>query len=212
MPKTQNFLRSRIFIAIIGLVAILIAFRIALPHYILNYVNRTLKQMEDYKGHVRDIRVHLWRGAYEIIELKLVKTTGDVPVPLINVKRIDLSVQWSELIHGAAVGRMTFIEPQLNIFTNFKVVNWKEDIKNPLKLAWKAIVGAVATILKNKPTGRIATNVPIKGNFEKKDVDYWIAIGNLLRNAFIQAIRPGFQAGPVGSKKSEEGTQKSKGK
>jgi hypothetical protein len=45
----------------------------------------------------------LWRGAYQIGDLHIFKQNGDIPVPFFSARKIDLSLQWSELIHGSMV-------------------------------------------------------------------------------------------------------------
>lgn len=99
------------------------------------------------------------------------------------------------------------------LFKNMKVFDLKKDSKNPFKAIWEAIVGAAAKILESKRTGRVATEIPIRGNYHDKNIDYWAAIGNLLRNAFIEAIRPGFEGITEGvlpgeNKKKDKGTKK----
>jgi hypothetical protein len=42
------------------------------------------------------------------------KRTGDIPVPLFDVRRIDFAIQWSALLHGRIVGRMLLDQPELN--------------------------------------------------------------------------------------------------
>jgi hypothetical protein len=58
--------------------------------------------------------VHLWRGAYSIEDIRLVKTTGNVPVPLFASKRLDLAIEWPALMSGKIVGRVAIEEPELN--------------------------------------------------------------------------------------------------
>ena len=36
--------------------------------------------------------MHLWRGAYTIDDVRLIKTTGNVPIPLFSAKRVDFAV------------------------------------------------------------------------------------------------------------------------
>ncbi|SDC94304.1 AsmA family protein [Williamwhitmania taraxaci] len=55
---------------------------------------------------------------------------------------------------------------------------------------WEGIVGTAAVILKNPEEGQIATKIPMEGNLEKTTVNTWYAALGLLRNAFIQAIKP----------------------
>ncbi len=349
MYRVGSILTSRITIAVLVIIAALVAFRIALPHLVLDYVNRSLDSMEGYQGHVQDIDLHLWRGAFDVHGLAVEKTGGTIPVPFLDVARIESSIQWSEILNGAYVGEIVLHQPELNfvagptddtsqtevpatwievtgdllpfsinqlemrdgivhyrdfhsdpeidvsmeklylvasnlrnsrsvgqskfatatlynlpdegdpklevslnldtfaqdptfdmnfalndlaltrlndflraygnfdvesgtftiyseivaqqgsyegyvkpLFEDLKVVDWKED-QDPLELAWETIVGGAASILENKPTGRVATRIPIEGDFEEQEVDYWAAVINLLRNAFIQAIRPAFE-------------------
>src|SRR5207237_1314919 len=58
--------------------------------------------------------MHLWRGAYQIHHVEVVKTTGHVPVPLFSAPLIDLSVQWRALFDGAFVGNIDFFDPKMN--------------------------------------------------------------------------------------------------
>jgi len=56
-----------------------------------------------------------WRGAYQINGLKIVKTSGKVPVPLLDAPLIDLSVSWHSLWYDrAVVAEVTFVRPELN--------------------------------------------------------------------------------------------------
>ncbi len=81
-----------------------------------------------------------------------------------------------------------YVKPLLE---NLKVASWHKDKKNPAKLLWESIVGAVTGLVKNKPEDRLATKIPISGTFDKPSPDIWAAIGNLLRNGFVRAIMPG---------------------
>src|SRR5438552_14901605 len=71
-------------IALGVLAVLLVALRLALPHFVKNYVNRTLSEIPGYRGRVGDIDIALWRGAYTIHGLDLVKTDGKVPVPFFS--------------------------------------------------------------------------------------------------------------------------------
>jgi hypothetical protein len=66
--------------ALIVLAVGVIGLRLALPHVVRNYVNRTLSKIPDYRGEVGDIDIH-WRGAYTIHDANVVRTSGKVPVP-----------------------------------------------------------------------------------------------------------------------------------
>src|SRR4051812_42921684 len=69
-------------VAFLFIIVLLVIGRLMLPWALRSYVNRTLDQNPLYDGKIGDIDVHLWRGAYSIQDVRLVKTTGNVPVPL----------------------------------------------------------------------------------------------------------------------------------
>ncbi|HEV2696240.1 MAG TPA: DUF748 domain-containing protein [Verrucomicrobiae bacterium] len=76
-------------------------------------------------------------------------------------------------------------------FNNLDVFEWeKERKKNILEVFWQAIVGGVATALKNHPKDQLATKVPISGSYSNSTVGVWTATGTLLQNAFIHALVP----------------------
>jgi hypothetical protein len=95
-------------------IGVLIAARLALPSVLQWYVNRTIDQNPLYDGKIGDIDVHLWRGAYTIRDIRLVKTTGNVPVPFFASPRVDLAIQWDAILHGKLVGRILIDKPELN--------------------------------------------------------------------------------------------------
>jgi hypothetical protein len=350
MPVFKNLSRRKKVIYIIAgsLIVLLIAFRIALPSILLRYVNKQLATIDGYNGHVEDIDVALYRGAYTIKKIKLDKTGGKIPVPFFYADVIDLSIQWKALFNGKVVAeidveramlnfvkgptkatsqtdidndwtkvvdklipiklnrfeindgeihyrdfhsspkvdieatrvhilaenlsnarrrknslpstvkasaavydgsvnldmkidplaaaptfdlnaRLTTLNlPNLNNFLkaygNFdaekgsislyteaaakdnkvtgyvkpvikdlKVVNWKEDKDNVPKLVWESVVGAVAWLLNNKKKDQIATVAEFSGRLDDPDLNVWLIVGQLLRNAFIQALYPSLE-------------------
>lgn len=96
------------------IVALLGIARLLMPSAIRSYVNHTLDRNPLYDGSIGGISVHLYRGAYSIEDVELIKTTGNVPVPLFKAKRVDLSIEWAALWHGSLVGRVSVDQPQLN--------------------------------------------------------------------------------------------------
>ncbi|MGY2293524.1 DUF748 domain-containing protein [Pseudomonas sp. SDO528_S397] len=98
-----------------GLVVLLIALDLALPYLVRNYLNDKLADMGDYRGQVTDVDLALWRGAYRINGLQIVKVDGKVPVPLLKAPVIDLSVSWHSLWYEhAVVAEVQFSHPELN--------------------------------------------------------------------------------------------------
>jgi hypothetical protein len=108
---------SRIARWMLGVVVVFILVRLALPFILKAYVNRQLDRSPEYDGQVGDIDVHLWRGAYQINDIAIFKTTGEIPVPFFAAAVLDLSVQWKELFHGGIVGEIVMRQPRLNFVT-----------------------------------------------------------------------------------------------
>ena len=107
--------RAKIIYGVLGfLVVALITFRLMLPSILLRYVNRQLTLIDGYQGHVDDIDVSLYRGAYTIRGIKLDKTGGKIPVPFFSAESIDLSVEWRALFHGRVVAEIVTNKPELN--------------------------------------------------------------------------------------------------
>jgi hypothetical protein len=79
------------------------------------------------------------------------------------------------------------------IIKDLKVLNWEKDKDKPLKIAYEAVVEAIAWIFKNHNKDQLATKVEFEGNIKKPDVDIWNVIGEVLKNAFIQALYPSLE-------------------
>ncbi|MDB4988625.1 MAG: hypothetical protein JWN04_3803 [Myxococcaceae bacterium] len=106
--------RTKVLIAVAAFVLAVFAARLTAPIYILRYVNKTLEGLDGYTGHVADIDLNLWRGAYTIRGIKIEKTTKREPIPFVEVEKMDISVHWSALIHGSIVGEIMLDAPKLN--------------------------------------------------------------------------------------------------
>lgn len=99
---------------LIILVALLFGLRVALPWIVKSYVNRTLDEMPEYAGSIGDVDIKLWRGAYQIQDVDIIKTDGDVPVPFFSASNVEFSVQWKALFEGALVAEIEFFDPVVN--------------------------------------------------------------------------------------------------
>ncbi len=98
---------------LLAIIAGLIA-RPFLPKAILWYVNRTLNQSPLYQGKIGAIELSLWRGAYTIRDVRILKTTGNIPVPFFAAKEVDLAVEWRAIMHRKIVGQVSVDRPEIN--------------------------------------------------------------------------------------------------
>ncbi len=346
----SSFWRSRnLLIAVVVVLVILLALRMALPTLVQRYVNTKLDESPDYAGQVGDIDIALIRGAYSIDNVEINKTEGEVPVPLFAAREVEFSLLWKALFRGEIVGEAEIFEPVINIvdsededskqtgeggqwfsiaddltpilidqiqihdgqlhFQNFdmqppvdiylsdiqgvgrnlsnsqaltdspighveitalamgesdlsvnaavdssreaptfdlnlqllnlpmlnlesfikayapfdieagkldfvtelaardgilegylkpiiynlEVFKWSEDVgednDNPIKVLWEGLVSVVAEILENQPRDQLATNIPVDGDISNPDTSVFVVVGNILRNAFVEAFQ-----------------------
>jgi Domain of Unknown Function (DUF748) len=107
--------RNKTLLALAIVAVVLIAVRAALPSVVKDYVNRTLHGLEAYDGNVEDIDLALWRGAYRIDGIRVVKRGAEQETPFFDSERVDLSVEWRSLLSGSLVSEVVFVSPVLNL-------------------------------------------------------------------------------------------------
>ena len=110
--RRSRWRRFAIFVLIVA-IALCIG-RAFMPRMVTAYVNRTIDRSPLYDGKIGGVDIHLWRGAYSIHEVRIVKTTGSVPVPLFAAKRVDLAIEWPALWNRKLVGQVVMHSPELN--------------------------------------------------------------------------------------------------
>lgn len=100
-------------VLLILILAVAIA-RAMLPSFVRDYVNRTLDRNPMYAGEIGEVEIHLRRGAYAIRDVRISKTTGNVPVPFFAARRVDFAIQWDALWQRKIVGRVLMEAPEIN--------------------------------------------------------------------------------------------------
>jgi hypothetical protein len=81
-----------------------------------------------YTGHVGNVHLALWRGAYRLDGLRIFKREHGTTVPFFSADQIDISVQWAALLHGAVVAELELEQPVINFSAeqNGSEGNWRE--------------------------------------------------------------------------------------
>lgn len=97
------------------LVLALVGLRVALPGIVKSYVNRHLADMGEYTGQVRDVDLGILRGAYTVNGLEIVKRDSKETAPFAVMDHMDVSLQWSGLLHRELVGEIVMQQPRLNM-------------------------------------------------------------------------------------------------
>ena len=94
----------------------IIIVHVYLALWVRDYVNRKLSEIPGYRARVAAVTLHLWRGAYQIHNIDIKKTSGKVPVPFFSAPLVDLSVQWHALFfEHAAVGNIEIYRAKMNL-------------------------------------------------------------------------------------------------
>lgn len=113
--KTTPRRRHRLLWTLGIVVMVLVILRAALPSIVKDEVNERLQALEDYDGRIVDVDIALWRGAYRVDGIEIVKTGSRQPTPFFSADRIDFSIEWRSLLRGSLVGESVFTQPNLNL-------------------------------------------------------------------------------------------------
>jgi len=112
MPLSK---KKKTLVIIGSVILLLVLLRLLLPYIVLRYANNTLAAMKGYMGHVQDIDIALYRGAYQIdnIFINKIDSTNGKQTPFFSAEKIDLSVEWASLLKGKVVGELVLLSPVL---------------------------------------------------------------------------------------------------
>lgn len=78
-----------------------------------------------------------------------------------------------------------YVEP---VFVNMSIFSPKHDSDYPISFVWQAIVGGLTHLVRNHPTDRFGTRVPVHGSFDKPEPAILTTVINVFRNAIIKAF------------------------
>lgn len=99
---------------VLSVIVVLVAIRLILPYFVLKTVNKTLANIEEYHGHIDDLSFSLYRGGFNIYDLKIEKDNSNIPVPFFLLKEADVSIHWGALLKGSLVAEVILNEPNVN--------------------------------------------------------------------------------------------------
>jgi len=122
---------------VLALGLLLVLLHVALPHLARNYLNEKMADMGDYQGHVEDVDLAWWRGAYRVEGLLIEKKDKRVQAPLLEAPAIDIAISWDGILrHREIVGEVVFEQPHLNFVDggesgnsqNGEGVDWRDQL------------------------------------------------------------------------------------
>jgi len=130
---------------VFGIILLLIVLRLALPSLVKNYVNKQLNELPGYTGHVDDIDISLWRGAYAIDRLLLKKRADTGKYPFLQIAHCDLAIEWKSVWKGKLVSEIVLDRPLIYILKETADLS-----KEPSKDHWTETVKALMPVTINK--------------------------------------------------------------
>ncbi|GEO22445.1 DUF748 domain-containing protein [Cyclobacterium qasimii] len=110
-----------------------------------------------------------------------------------------------------AYGNFDVKKGEFNVFTEFAakggkfkgyvkplikeldIVQWNKEEGNVLQILWETIVAGAAELFENQREDQIGSKLLIENTFENPDIHTGQAILLILRNAFVQALRPSIE-------------------
>jgi len=78
-----------------------------------------------------------------------------------------------------------YLKPIIN---DLKILDWQNENDTFFNTAWQAIAGLLVKGVENFKEDQVGTQIPISGKLSDPDLKILTAIGNLLENAFIEAL------------------------
>src|SRR5688572_8394556 len=83
----------------IAAIVLIIVLRLILPFWVLDFVNKRLSNISGYFGHVDDIDISLYRGAYTVnaIYINKVNSKSGKQTPFFASPIVDISIEWKSL-------------------------------------------------------------------------------------------------------------------
>ncbi|RCX00549.1 DUF748 domain-containing protein [Marinomonas foliarum] len=108
---------------LVMILSILIILRLYLPYWALYTVNQKLSDMGDYSGHIENVDIDLYRGAYQLHELSVSKVKGTHKVPFVRADNIDIALSWHALFKGEILTDISLDSPQVNFVDSEKEDN-----------------------------------------------------------------------------------------
>lgn len=106
---------ARIIIAtILGLVIVLVIVRAYLPIYIRDTLNEKLADLGEYKGHISDVDLHLWRAGVSFQGIEIIKKNAQIAAKLFEANQIEAGLLWSAILRLKVVAQIDFHNPKVN--------------------------------------------------------------------------------------------------
>lgn len=142
-------LPRRTAIALLSVIVLVIAARLAAPYVIKEVLNRKLANLPDYRGSIDDVDLAVFTSKFSVDGLRLDKKRGDPKLPFLRVERMVVDYRLDELLRGRIVADVDVTEPVMNVMPE---ATQKRRPKDQIKKdeEGQAITQTVKTLLPTK--------------------------------------------------------------
>ncbi|MET0286190.1 MAG: DUF748 domain-containing protein [Polyangiales bacterium] len=79
------------------------------------------------------------------------------------------------------------------IIRDLEILRWKDEKEGFFGKLWEGIAEVGKDLLSNREKDQVATRIPLSGRIDKPDADIFETVLEVLRNAFIEALRRGLE-------------------
>lgn len=119
-----------------AVVLVMVVLRLLLPSWLHHYLDKRIEHMGLYHGSMDDIDLHIWRGSYTIVNLRIDKIGGPSKEPFLIAPRTEIAVSYRALVHGQLRGKADFYDATVNFIDGKsdserqtgKGVNWSNEL------------------------------------------------------------------------------------
>lgn len=113
--SSKKVRRQKLLRIVVAVAVIILALRLILPFWVLDFVNKRLAGISGYYGHVDDIGISLYRGAYQVKSIYINKKDSltNKETPFFAAPHVDISIEWASLFKGEIVSEMDLYNPAL---------------------------------------------------------------------------------------------------
>ncbi len=115
------------------------------------------------------------------------------PIPLSNLNQLARAYGNFDFQSGTFAAAMQikaeqgqfhgYLKP---VFDHMEIANSSQNLTNPVRFVWNALLGSIGHLLRNLPKDRFATMIPISGSIHDPQAAVMAAIGNVFKNAFVR--------------------------
>lgn len=114
--KQKRRKRFRRFLIVFGVISVfIIVLHIALPAIIRSYLNKEMKKLPDYEGHIDFLSINMFTASASVKGITLKKKSGEVPVPFIDIEQVRFRIDWPALLKGRLVAFIIADHPVINV-------------------------------------------------------------------------------------------------